>query len=260
MRLRPGRRRPTVRVTQHGDPLDDGLLFVLGWGNKPTHRSVEWLIDRLTYDGYRVHAVELPTNGWKFEEQYVTPVRAYAVDRDLDLVLSHSTGGLVASHLDLNVRNVFLSPWWGMRLTGLDRVLYPLVSRVPTTWPFLPAGISRTDLGEMKLAEEMRDTPDTVSPAFLQSIRGAQKALPPFRQSDVVFFSPTDRVVDVHTIGERTPADNLVPYDGGHEFFASENRERTFTKVRTALEGGPESFRPVESTSTGVAEQSQPAN
>ncbi|WP_416839775.1 alpha/beta hydrolase [Haloferax sp. DFSO52] len=256
MRLRPGRRRPTVRVTQHGDPLDDGLLFVLGWGNKPTHRSVEWLIDRLTYDGYRVHAVELPTNGWEFEQQYVAPVRAYAVDRGLDLVLSHSTGGLVASHLDLAIRNVFLSPWWGMALDGFDRFVYQLVTRVPTTRPFVPSGIERTDLGELKLAEEMRDAPDTVSPAFLRAIRGAQETLPPFRKTDVVFFTPTDRVVDVRTIGERTPADNLVPYDGGHEFFASEGRERTFTKVRTALEDGPDSFLPTDVTPMTMTDQS----
>lgn len=51
MRLRSRRRRPTVRVTQHGDPGDDDLLFVLGWGNEPGHRSVEWLLDRLTYEG-----------------------------------------------------------------------------------------------------------------------------------------------------------------------------------------------------------------
>ncbi|KAB1196195.1 MULTISPECIES: alpha/beta hydrolase [Haloferax] len=255
MRLRPGRRRPTVRVTQHGDPLDDGLLFVLGWGNKPTHRSVEWLIDRLTYDGYRVHAVELPTNGWEFEDQYVAPVRAYAVDRDIDLVLSHSTGGLVASHLDLAVRNVFLSPWWGMALDGIDRFVYPLLERVPTRKPFVPTGIARTDLGALKLAEEMRDTPDTVSPAFLRAIRGAQDSLPPFRTSDVVFFSPTDRVVDVPSIGERTPADNLVPYDGGHEFFASEAREHTFTKVSVALEDGADSFRSVDATPLSVAER-----
>lgn len=244
MRLRPTRRRPTVRVTQHGDPLDDDLLFVLGWGNKPSHRSVEWLIDHLTYEGYRVHAVELPTNGWAFEDQYVAPVRAYAVDRDIDLVLSHSTGGLVAAHLDLAVRNVFLSPWWGMRLTGLDGYLFPLVVRLPTTKPFVSSGISRTDIGELKLKSELEDGPDATSPAFLRMVRDAQQTLPPFRDDDVVFFTPTDRVVDVHAIGERTPADNLRPYDGGHEFFASESRERTLTEVLAVLDEGPEAIRP----------------
>ncbi|KAB1188374.1 MULTISPECIES: alpha/beta hydrolase [Haloferax] len=260
MRFRPRRRRPTVRVTQHGDPLDDGLLFVLGWGNKPSHRSVQWLIDRLTYDGYRVHAVELPTNGWEFEQQYVAPVRAYAVDRNIDLVLSHSTGGLVASHLDLAVRNVFLSPWWGMALSGVGRLLYPLVSRLPTTRPIVPSGISRTDLGEMKLAAEVADTPDTVSPAFLRMIRSAQQTLPPFRETDVVFFTPTDRVVDVRSIGERTPAANLVPYDGGHEFFASEARERTFSKVLTALEDGPDAFPSVKPNTIEALEGSLSAD
>lgn len=256
MRFRPRRRRPTVRVTQHGNPLDDGLLFVLGWGNKPTHRSVEWLIDRLAYDGYRVHAVELPTNGWAFEQQYVAPVRAYALDRDLDLVLSHSTGGLVASHLDLAVRNVFLSPWWGMALEGLDRLLYPVVRRLPTKRPLAPSGISRPDLGEMKLEAEVADAPDRVSPAFLRMIESAQRTLPPFRETDVVFYSPTDRVVDVRAIGEQTPASNLVPYDGGHEFFASEARERTFTKVLAALDDGPDAVGSAANPRVEETEQS----
>ncbi|WP_199180617.1 alpha/beta hydrolase [Haloferax marisrubri] len=226
-----------MRVTQHGDPGDDDLLFVLGWGNKPGHRSVEWLLDRLTYEGYHVHAVELPTNGWEFERQYVNPVRAYAVDRDIDLVLSHSTGGLVAAHLDLAVRNVFLSPWWGMAASGLDRLLLPLVRRLPTTRPLVPSGISREDLGELKLAAELADGPANASPAFLRMIHGAQESLPPFNPDDVVFVSLSDRVVDVRAIGDRTPSANLVPYDGGHEFFASERRERTLSMVFDALDG-----------------------
>ncbi|MFC7203498.1 alpha/beta fold hydrolase [Haloferax namakaokahaiae] len=242
MRLRP-RRRPTVRVTQHGDPRDDDVLFVLGWGNKPGHKSVEWLLDRLAYAGYRVHAVELPTNGWDFDSQYVNPVRAYAIDRNIDLVLSHSTGGLVAAHLNLAVRNVFLSPWWGMRFGTLDGLLWPLVRRLPTAYPFIPSGLSREAIGDLKLAAEVQDSPSKVSPAFLSTIYDAQQTLPPFRPTDVVFYSPTDRVVDTRAIGERTPAANLRPYDGGHEFFASESREQTLTEVLAALDDGVEAVR-----------------
>ncbi|UVE49827.1 alpha/beta fold hydrolase [Haloferax larsenii] len=254
MRLRPRRRRPTVRVTQHGDPLDDDLLFVLGWGNKPDHRSVEWLIDHLTHAGYHVHAVELPTNGWDFDSQYVDPVRAYVLDRDIDLVLSHSTGGLVGAHLDLAVRHVFLSPWWGMGLDGFDKVLFPLIRRLPTTRRLVPSGITRESLGELKLAAEVADAPDRVSPAFLRTIREAQQTLPPFTSRNVVFYSPTDSVVGVRTIGERTPASNLVPYDGGHEFFASEARERTLSKVLDVLDAGVEAVRP----GTADGEHSEP--
>ncbi|WP_396612568.1 alpha/beta fold hydrolase [Haloferax sp. S1W] len=244
MRLRPRRRRPTVRVTQHGDPLDDDLLFILGWGNRPDHRSVEWLIGHLEHVGYHVHAVELPTNGWEFDSQYVDPVRAYALDRDIDLVLSHSTGGLVGAHLDLAVRHVFLSPWWGMATDGLDTLLFPLIQRVPTTRRLVPNGITRASLGELKLAAEVADAPDRVSPAFLRTISAAQETLPPFNPRNTVFYSPTDRVVSVRAIGERTPASNLVPYDGGHEFFASEARERTLSLVLDALDDGPEAVRP----------------
>ncbi|AFK19356.1 alpha/beta hydrolase [Haloferax mediterranei ATCC 33500] len=260
MRLRPRRHRPTVRVTQHGDPVDDDLLFVLGWGNKPGHQCVEWLIDRLTYDGYHVHAVELPTNGWDFDSQYVDPVRAYVVDRDIDLVLSHSTGGLVAAHLDLAVRNVFLSPWWGMTTSGLDGLLFPLLVRLPTTKPFISSGISREDLGGLKLAAEVSDAPDNVSPAFIRTIHDAQQSLPPFSPNDVVFTSLSDRVVDVRAIGDRTPASNLVPYDGGHEFFASEGRERTLSRVLAVLADGPEATSPTTENASDGTERPQSAD
>ncbi|WP_410764552.1 alpha/beta fold hydrolase [Haloferax sp. DFSO60] len=243
MRLRPRRRRPTVRVTQHGDPRDDDLLFVLGWGNKPAHKSVEWLLDRLAYAGYRVHAVELPTNGWDFDSQYVDPVRAYVIDRNIDLVLSHSTGGLVAAHLDLAVRNVFLSPWWGIRFGTLDKLLWPIIRRLPTTYLLVPSGISREDLGDLKLAAEVQDSPNRVSPAFLQAVYSAQQTLPPFSPRDVVFYTPTDSVVDTRAIGARTPAANLRPYDGGHEFFASESRETILSEVLAALDDGVEAVR-----------------
>jgi hypothetical protein len=103
----------------------------------------------------------------------------------------------------------------------------------------------------------MDDSPDAVSPAFLRAIRGAQRSLPPFHSDDVVFYSPTDRVVDVRAIGERTPAANLVPYDGGHEFFASEARERTFSNVVRALEDGPDAFVPTEPQSAESIDRSQ---
>ena len=250
-----------MRFSVHGD-ADEGLLFVLGWGNEPHHDSVSWLLDRLT-DEYRVHAVTIPTNGWDFDDQYLAPVRSYYADHDFDVVLSHSTGGLVAAHLATTVagstgspgrrgrppvdddpRNVFLSPWWGLApAEGFESAVLPYFLRLPTARRLVAPDRDRTDVGDLKPGDEFEAGPRGVSPAFLRTITDAQSRLPAFDSEDVVFCSLSDRVVSVRAIGDRTPAANLRPYDGGHEFFASSGREAVVADVLAALDRGVEAIR-----------------
>ncbi|MDS0292705.1 alpha/beta fold hydrolase [Halogeometricum luteum] len=222
------------------------LLFVLGWGNEPEHDPVSWLIDRLTEE-YRVHAVTLPTNGWDFEDQYLAPVRAYYEDRAFDAVLSHSTGGLVAAHLAAVVDvppQVFLSPWWGTDpAAGVESVIFPYFLRLPTARRLFEPDRDRTDIGALKPEGEFEAGPSGISPAFLRTIVDAQARLPPFDPADAVFCTLSDRVVSVRAVGDRTPAANLRPYDGGHEFFASPGREAVVEDVLAALDGGAEAIR-----------------
>lgn len=248
------RETPRIRFSVHGDGRTasegsddpDDLLFVLGWGNEPEHDSVSWLLDRLT-DEYRVHAVTLPTNGWDFEDQYLGPVRAYYEDREFDAVLSHSTGGLVAAHLAAVVDvppQVFLSPWWGMAPgEGFESALLPYFLRLPTARRLFDPDRDRTDIGNLKPEAEFEAGPRGVSPAFLRAVVDAQSRLPPFDPTDVVFCTLSDRIVDVRAIGDRTPAANLRPYDGGHEFFASSGREAVVEDVLAALDGGVDAIR-----------------
>jgi hypothetical protein len=233
------RETPTVRVSRHGEAGED-LLFVLGWGNDPDHEHVSWLVGELVAAGYRVHAVTLPTNGWDFDAQYLAPVRDYAVARRFDVVLSHSTGGLVAAHLDLPARNVFLSPWWGTSPAGwFESLIFPVFRRLPTARRLYMPDRDVSAIGDLKSEAEFQAGPDGISPAFLSTILDAQERLGAFDESDVVFYTPTDEVVSPAAVEERTPARNRRPYDGGHEFFASSGRGAVLDDVLAAIDRGP---------------------
>jgi hypothetical protein len=229
-----------MRVSRHGDPADDDLLCLLGWGNEVDHDPVAWLLDRLTDAGYHVHAVTIPTNVWDFDRQYRDPVADYAADREFAGVVAHSTGGLIAAHLDLDTRVVYCSPWWGTTpRPGVESLVAPVFLRLPTARPFFTVERDVSAVGDLKDPEEFAAGPAAVSPAFLRTVRDAQSRLPPFEAGNVVFCTLTDEIVSVRAIGRRTPAANLRPYDGGHEFFASSGRDAVADDLLAALERGP---------------------
>lgn len=71
-------------------------MFVLGWGNRPTHGPVQWLVDRLT-DRYHVHTATLPVHVTDIPREWVQPVERYAADLDEPAVLAHGAGGLTVT-------------------------------------------------------------------------------------------------------------------------------------------------------------------
>ena len=221
------RETPRMRITRRGVDGED-LLVVLGWGNKPTHEHVAWLLTRLLDAGYRVHAVTLPTNGWNFEAQYVAPLDDYLNDNDIDVALSHSTGGLVAERLSERhaLRNVFCSPWWGVRTDGtVDRAVLAAFERLPTARRLYAPDLDAEAIGDLKSTAEAATGPD-----------GS------FDDGDAVFYTPEDRVVDPAEIEERTPPQNRRSYDGGHEFFSSSGRDPVLDDVLAALDAGPDAI------------------
>lgn len=216
-----------------GDDGGTDLLFPLGWGNRPDHRNVAWLLDRLVDAGYRVHTVTFPTTVADFDREYLRPVARYAAENPPARLLSHSTGGLVAAHLDLDVPCVYLSPWWG--IAGGADGLRGLLFRLPTDRAVLPVPIDDDALGDLATERQRRETPNRIAPAFLRTIRDAQARLPPLRDDSVVFCTLADRVVSVRAIGERTPAARVRLYDGGHEFFSSSGRDAVAGRAVDAL-------------------------
>lgn len=168
-----------MRFRTFNEGGDRDCLFVMGWGNRPDHDSVRWLIDELADGGYRVHAAELPTRLEDFRADWVEPVAEYVRDLDEFDLLSHSAGGLVATTIDGADTHVYLSPFWGFPPTYPDWLL-DLVARIPSTVPFLPSGFDDPAiLGEYAGDERLQDTPSWVSPSFVRETRDAQSRLLP---------------------------------------------------------------------------------
>lgn len=213
-----------------GDPL----VWVMGWGNVADSRHERWLIDRFVDAGYRVHAVELPTNSPNFRDDYVRPVRSYVADRADAAVVAHSMGGLTTAHVQPDRPVVYLSPWWGTDDSDVG-LLGRLLLSVPTSYPFVPNPGSPEALGD--LATEADSTsPDRISPKWIAAMARAQESLPPVDEDDVVFYTPDDAVVDPDAIEAHTSADQRRTYDGGHELFASAGREEYAEDVLAVLD------------------------
>lgn len=220
-----------MNVDTFGDGED--LLWVMGWGNRADSRHERWFVDRLVDAGYRVHAVELPTNGTDLVRDYLDPLRSYREEVGDHSLVSHSMGGLVTAHLQPDQPAVYLSPWWGM--ADEQGLVERLVLSLPVSRPFIPAPVEPELLGG--LAEEQDATaPSKMSPAWVRTMAAAQDSLPDVDPDDVVFYSSDDEIVSPGAIEAHAAADQLERYDGGHELFASEGREAAAERVVDALD------------------------
>jgi len=198
--------------------------------------ALEALVDA----GYTVDVGTIPDHGNDFDTQYVEPTRRRYDATDPDRILSHSTGGLVAAHLESSAPRVYLSPWWGM--AGESGLLQRLLVSLPTARPVIPVPDDPGALGDLATERQVATGPDNVAPAFLRTVADSQKRLPAFRRDSVVFCSLGDRVVGVDAIGEHAPAERTVLYDGGHELFTSSSRDRTVEWVLATVADGPDAL------------------
>ena len=225
------------------DEAAEDLVFVLGWGNKLFHENVRWLVDELVDAGYRVHAFRIPTTITDFRSEYVEPVAEFVKDLDGYRLLSHSTGGLIAAHLDGATRRVYLSPFWGFP-EGPEEPLYDLLAKLPVSAELLPAGTAdREAIGDLATDRQLETGADAAAPTWIRECLGAQANLPPIDDDAVVFCSLRDEIVSTRAVGERVPADRIVLYDGGHELFSSSSRERNLPTLLAALEEGAAAVR-----------------
>lgn len=219
-----------VETVGSGDPL----VWVMGWGNRADSRHERWLVDRFADAGYRVHAVELPTNSPDFRGDYVEPVRSYIADRDDPAVVAHSMGGLTTAHVGPDAPVVYLSPWWGTD-QGDSGLLARLLFAIPTSYPIIPNPGSPAALGELA-TERDSTSPDRISPKWIDAMMRAQESVPPIDADDVVFYTPSDTVVDPGAIEAHASSDQRRTYEGGHELFASAGREEYVEDVLAALD------------------------
>lgn len=232
-----------MRSVVHGEEGDPDLVFVLGWANKPEYTNVRWLIDRLTDDGYRVHAVEIPRVISDFDAEYLEPIAGYVRDVGEYRFLGHSTGGLIGAFLaDPDpLTRVYLSPWWGLH----DDLRNPIVSvlmRIPTRRRVLPVSFEGEMLGDLATDDQVEEVPDRVAPTFLREAKRAQELLPPFDRGAAVFYTPEDPIVGASAIRERAPEGNTVAYQGGHELFNSSSREEHLEALLAAVRSGADAL------------------
>ena len=228
----------------NGGAIDD-CLFVLGWGNRPEHRPVRWLIDRLVQDGWRVHTATLPVHVTDVRREWVAPVERYAADVEEFALVGHSAGGLTAAHASLDdaTTQTYLSPWWGYP-PATSGLLPELLAKIPSDAKLLPSGMAGPHLlGEHATQRQVAATPDRVSPRFLRTTREAHDRLPEIGDDAVVFCSLSDRIVSTRAIGDRVSSDRIVLYDGGHELFSSASRESHIETLLAVLEDGPDGLR-----------------
>ena len=221
---------------------DNRLVLVLGWGNRPEHAGVQWLVEQLTDAGYRVTAFEIPTTITDFGAEWLAPVAEYVADLDEYRLLSHSTGGLIARHVEADDQlrtRTYLSPWWGFA-GSMQNLVVSLAMKLPISTPILPIGDGdeTEELGALVTEEAVADGPDRAAPTFLREARRGQSSMPPFDERDMVFYTPSDAVVGTHAIEAQTPPGNRITYDGGHELFCSRCREDRIGEVLAAVDRG----------------------
>jgi len=222
-----------MEFEQFGDDADPAVLWVMGWGNTTEGRHERWFVDRMTGAGYGVHAATVPINGTDFRADYVDPLVEYRRGLGDHRIVSHSTGGLAVAHLRPETPAVYLSPWWGL---GEGTPWFAtLLFRLPVATPFIPAPVEPAVLGGLA-TEDDASGPDRLSPAWMRAMTSAQDDLPPIKPEDVVFYSPDDGVVSPRAIEDHASEEQLHPYEGGHEFFASEERDRIGERVLDAID------------------------
>lgn len=230
-----------MRHVEYGDG-GDRLVFVLGWGNRPEHGGVQWLLDHLVEEGYRVDVFEIPRTISDFRSEYLDPVLEHVADLESYRLLSHSTGGLIARYVEADdslQTRTYLSPWWGFH-EALDNPVVSMAMLLPVSVPILPVsgGDASERLGTLVTDDRISDLPKFAAPSFLREAKRGQRDMPPFDERDVIFYTPSDGVIGADAIERQAPAANRVQYEGGHELFNSDCRDEYVDPLLNAIDRG----------------------
>lgn len=211
------------------------LLFVLGFGNRIDGTTVGWMIDRFIDAGYRIHAIQLPTEITDFEREYRRPVQRAHDEQEPAGVVGHSLGGLITAFLETTARVVYLSPWWGIYEAKVASWEQWLIPHLPIRTPILPIKTRRDEIGIHLSDEEWHRLPKRISPVCISEIYRAQQTRPPISEDAVVFVSLADTIISLKAIGTAVSSDQIHLYDGGHQLFSATDRQETTDEVVAVL-------------------------
>jgi hypothetical protein len=225
-----------LRTATFGTGDDPALLLIFGLGNRVRGTNERWFARRLAMGGYRVTAVELPTDGPDFHAVFRDPVQSVCEDIAPNVVIGHSLGGLVMAHLDTEAVEIYCSPWWGFHPSQVSRLRRWLIHRFPIRRRVVPATIDPAARGARLTVEAARAQPDRLTPAFLAAIDDAQQSRPPIDDAATVFVSLSDEVIGTRCIGDAVSADQIEVYQGGHEVFSAAGRERIVGRILDVAE------------------------
>lgn len=225
-----------LRTATFGSAEDPPLLLIFGLGNRVRGRNERWFARRLAMGGYRVTAVELPTDGPDFEAVFRDPVQSLHDDVAPEVVIGHSLGGLVLAHFDTSAIEIYCSPWWGFHPSQVSSFRRWLIHRFPIGLRIVPAAIEPALRGARLTVDAAEAQPDRLTPAFLAAIDQAQQSRPPINDAATVFVSLSDEVIGIRAIGEAVAADQVKVYPGGHEVFSAAGREGILDQILDAAE------------------------
>ena len=217
----------------YGKENNKDLIFILGWGNMLDSPNLMWLVDLTTDAGFRTHVFELPTVIKDFDREYLEPVKSYQRTLGNHILLSHSTGGLIAAYLGDQRKSIYLSPWWGIFGDKLRKTTLSVVGKIGVGIALLPIDFTREEIGDLVTESEWEAVPKYTTPAWLREIMKAQENMPPLQENSAVFCSLKDTIVSLKAIGAR--ATDVVLYDGYHELFSSASREFYREELLNAL-------------------------
>lgn len=225
-----------LHTATFGDVDDPPLLLIFGLGNRVRGTNERWFARRLAMGGYRVTAVELPTDAADFDAVFRDPVQAVYEDIAPDVVIGHSLGGLVMAHLDMSTREIYCSPWWEFHPSQVSRVRRWLIHRFPIGRRIVPANIDPAARGARLTVDAAEAQPDRLTPAFLAAIDDAQRSRPPIDDAATVFVSLSDEVIGIRAIGDAVSAGQIEVYPGGHELFSAAGRAGIVERILDVAE------------------------
>ena len=209
----------------------EDILFIGGLGNRYDGDNIQWFMNRMKENDFRVHFAELKTDIRDFKKEYIDPIDKYAESLGNFILIGHSLGGLVANFVSGARKIIYLSPWWGIfgeKLRKRAVNMLPILKHIKLRVQRID--YVRGEVGKLVTDKDWGYIPKFVSFPFVSEVVTYQKKID-VKGDYYVFTSLRDTIISHKAIGENANLNRIILYDGEHEFFSSESREEIFENI-----------------------------